>query len=100
MVFIGPKSREDRGFEHSYDVLVDSYESEEDISDWNNYKMAGRVRICLLFSTLSTIFSLVLDGTSHALHSTHHAAVLDKLLQGLFMGTIRYSTQHTALAAL
>ena len=45
MVFVGPKSREDKGFEHSYDVLVDSYESEEDISDWNNYKMAGRVSV-------------------------------------------------------
>lgn len=92
MIFIGPKSREDRGFEHSYDVLVDSYESEEDIRDWNDYKMAGRVRVCLLSSTPSTVFSLVLDGTSHALHGTHHAAILDKLLQGLFMGAIRHST--------
>lgn len=43
MVFVGPKTREDMGFEHSYDVFVDSYESDEDTSDWSNYKMAGRV---------------------------------------------------------
>lgn len=43
MVFVGPKNREDKGFEHSYDVVVDSYESDEDISDWHDYKMAGRV---------------------------------------------------------
>ena len=44
MVFVGPASREDKGFEHSYDVVVDSYQSEEDLSDPDFYKMAGRVR--------------------------------------------------------
>lgn len=44
MVFVGPRNREDLGFNHSYDVLVDSYEADEDLSDWNDYKMAGRVR--------------------------------------------------------
>jgi len=43
MLFIGPASREDAGFGHSYDVLVDSYASDEDLSDPNFYKMAGRV---------------------------------------------------------
>lgn len=43
MVFIGPGSREDAGFYHSYDVLVDSYGSDEDLSDPDWYKMAGRV---------------------------------------------------------
>lgn len=44
MVFIGPASREDAGFSHSYDLMVDSYQSDEDLSDPNFYKMAGRVR--------------------------------------------------------
>lgn len=43
MVFIGPGSREDAGFYHSYDVLVDSYESDEDLNDPDWFKMAGRV---------------------------------------------------------
>ncbi|KAL5519935.1 hypothetical protein ACEPAG_1595 [Sanghuangporus baumii] len=54
MVFVGPKNREDKGFEHSYDVLVDSYESEEDISDWSNYKMAGRMAHHMLYTVLTT----------------------------------------------
>lgn len=41
---MGPGNREDGGFEHSYDVLVDSYEADEDLSDPSFYKMAGRVR--------------------------------------------------------
>ena len=45
IVFVGPESREDKGFSHSYDVLVDSYQSEEDLSDMSYYKMAGRVGI-------------------------------------------------------
>ena len=45
MVFVGPGNREDLGFMHSYDVIVDSYQAEEDLSDPNNYKMAGRVRL-------------------------------------------------------
>ena len=51
MVFVGPKNREDRGFTHSYDVIVDSYESDEDISDWNNYQMAGRVTTINFYAT-------------------------------------------------
>ena len=43
MIFIGPASRQDAGFEHSYDVLVDSYEADEDLNDPTFYKMAGRV---------------------------------------------------------
>ncbi|EJC97894.1 uncharacterized protein FOMMEDRAFT_162234 [Fomitiporia mediterranea MF3/22] len=54
MVFVGPKSREDKGFGHSYDVLVDSYESDEDISDWKNYKMAGRMAHHMLYTVLTT----------------------------------------------
>ena len=45
MVFVGPGSREDAGFNHSYDVLVDSYQSDEDLSDPSFYKMAGRVNV-------------------------------------------------------
>jgi hypothetical protein len=43
MIFIGPKSREDAGFAQSYDVLVDTYQSDEDKKDPMNFKMAGRV---------------------------------------------------------
>ncbi len=45
IVFVGPGSREDAGFRHSYDVLVDTYEADEDLSDPSFYRMAGRVRI-------------------------------------------------------
>lgn len=45
MVFVGPRNREDKGFDHSYDVVVDSYEADENISDPTFYKMAGRVRL-------------------------------------------------------
>ncbi|KAG9041580.1 hypothetical protein FS837_012055 [Tulasnella sp. UAMH 9824] len=41
ILYIGPASREDKGFNHSYDVFVDSYQSDEDFSGW--YKMAGRM---------------------------------------------------------
>ncbi|KAI6114180.1 hypothetical protein F5141DRAFT_1213305 [Pisolithus sp. B1] len=43
ILYIGPATREDAGFIHSYDVYVDSYQSDEDISDPWNYKMAGRI---------------------------------------------------------
>lgn len=43
ILYIGPASREDAGFSHSYDVYVDSYQSDEDLSDPSFYKMAGRV---------------------------------------------------------
>ncbi|KAJ6573165.1 hypothetical protein DFH09DRAFT_1312414 [Mycena vulgaris] len=42
ILFIGPASREDRGFMHSYDVVLDSYHSDEDFdADW--FKMGGRM---------------------------------------------------------
>ncbi|KAG8981346.1 hypothetical protein FRB90_007314, partial [Tulasnella sp. 427] len=41
ILYIGPASREDKGFNHSYDVFVDSYQSDEDLNGW--YKMAGRM---------------------------------------------------------
>jgi len=44
ILFIGPASREDKGFLHSYDVLVDSYQAHEDLSDPLVYNMAGRVK--------------------------------------------------------
>ncbi|KAI5121401.1 hypothetical protein M0805_003173 [Coniferiporia weirii] len=53
MVFVGPRNREDKGFSHSYDVLVDSYESEENLSDWRNYKMAGRMAHHMLYTILT-----------------------------------------------
>jgi len=42
ILFVGPTSREDRGFRNSYDVFVDSYHSDEDYGvGW--YKMGGRM---------------------------------------------------------
>lgn len=76
MVFIGPKSREDMGFTHSYDVFVDSYESDEDISDWSNYKMAGRVCSLPLLNPSSSL-DFQLDGPPHALHHPHNSTVFD-----------------------
>lgn len=66
MVFVGPASREDKGFKHSYDVVVDSYQSEEDLSDPDFYKMAGRVGNCntMLFIDAYTY----LDGSPYAVH--------------------------------
>lgn len=58
MIFIGPASRQDGGFAQSYDVLVDTYESDEDLRDPTHYKMAGRVshlRFLVLTSTLLPI---------------------------------------------
>ena len=49
MVFVGPRNREDLGFNHSYDVIVDSYEADEDLSDLTYYRMAGRVGTNLFF---------------------------------------------------
>ncbi|KAH8114363.1 hypothetical protein DFH11DRAFT_1877670 [Phellopilus nigrolimitatus] len=54
MVFVGPRSREDKGFSHSYDVLVDSYESDEDVSDVKYFKMAGRMAHHMLYTVLTT----------------------------------------------
>ncbi|KAI0036553.1 hypothetical protein K488DRAFT_40997, partial [Vararia minispora EC-137] len=52
IVFVGPASREDLGFRHSYDVLVDSYQSDEDLRDDMNYKMAGRMAHHMLYTAL------------------------------------------------
>ncbi|TCD62315.1 hypothetical protein EIP91_007082 [Steccherinum ochraceum] len=52
MVFVGPRSRQDAGFNHSYDVLVDSYEAEEDLTDPTFYKMAGRMAHHMLYTAL------------------------------------------------
>jgi hypothetical protein len=60
ILFIGPASREDRGFLHSYDVVVDSYMSEEDISaGW--FKMGGRM---VRFSTSPDLCHLLLYPSS------------------------------------
>ncbi|KII90860.1 hypothetical protein PLICRDRAFT_548746 [Plicaturopsis crispa FD-325 SS-3] len=52
MLFIGPGNREDLGFEHSYDVLVDSYQADEDLSDPTFYKMAGRMAHHMLYTAM------------------------------------------------
>ncbi|KAI0345741.1 hypothetical protein BDW22DRAFT_1324957 [Trametopsis cervina] len=52
IVFVGPGSREDAGFRHSYDVLVDTYESDEDLSDPTFYKMAGRMAHHMLYTAM------------------------------------------------
>lgn len=52
ILYIGPASREDAGFAHSYDVYVDSYQSDEDLSDPWNYKMAGRMAHHMLYTAL------------------------------------------------
>ncbi|VDC00748.1 unnamed protein product [Peniophora sp. CBMAI 1063] len=52
MVFVGPKTREDAGFRHSYDVLVDSYQSDEDLRDDKNFKMAGRMAHHMLYTAM------------------------------------------------
>ncbi|CAL1713294.1 unnamed protein product [Somion occarium] len=52
IVFVGPGSREDAGFAHSYDVLVDSYQSDEDLSDPSFYKMAGRMAHHMLYTAM------------------------------------------------
>lgn len=52
IVFVGPGSREDAGFAHSYDVLVDSYESDEDLIDQRVYKMAGRMAHHMLYTAM------------------------------------------------
>ena len=52
MVFVGPASREDAGFDHSYDVLVDTYQAAEDLSDPDDYRMGGRMAHHMLYSAL------------------------------------------------
>ncbi|KAH7884978.1 hypothetical protein F5I97DRAFT_1928401 [Phlebopus sp. FC_14] len=52
IIYIGPASREDKGFAHSYDVFVDSFQSDEDLSDPSFYKMAGRMAHHMLYTAL------------------------------------------------
>ena len=52
ILFVGPGSREDLGFDHSYDVLVDTYQAEEDLSDPDNYQMGGRMAHHMLYSAM------------------------------------------------
>ncbi|KAI9465512.1 hypothetical protein BJY52DRAFT_1183607 [Lactarius psammicola] len=49
ILFIGPANREDAGFEHSYDVFVDTYHAAEDLSNPDEYKMAGRMAHHMLY---------------------------------------------------
>lgn len=49
ILFIGPANREDAGFEHSYDVYVDTYHAAEDLSNPDEYKMAGRMAHHMLY---------------------------------------------------
>src|SRR5712691_6105146 len=52
MLFVGPGSREDAGFDHSYDVLVDTHQAAEDLSDPDEYRMGGRMAHHMLYSAL------------------------------------------------
>ncbi|KAJ7129867.1 hypothetical protein C8R43DRAFT_673819 [Mycena crocata] len=51
MLFIGPGSREDRGFLYSYDVVLDSYMAHEDFNaGW--FKMGGRMAHHMLYTAV------------------------------------------------
>ncbi|KAJ7033236.1 hypothetical protein C8F04DRAFT_1104983 [Mycena alexandri] len=51
ILFIGPASREDRGFMYSYDVVLDSYMSNEDFNaGW--FKMGGRMAHHMLYTAV------------------------------------------------
>ena len=52
ILFIGPATREDSGFNHSYDVFVDSYQAAEDLSDLENYKIGGRMAHHMLYTAM------------------------------------------------
>src|SRR5258707_6707424 len=52
ILFIGPATREDAGFDHSYDVLVDSYQAAEDLSDLEDYRQGGRMAHHMLYTAL------------------------------------------------
>jgi len=52
ILFIGPATREESGFDHSYDVFVDSYQATEDLSDLENYKIGGRMAHHMLYTAL------------------------------------------------
>ncbi|KAF7356315.1 hypothetical protein MVEN_00963800 [Mycena venus] len=50
IVFIGPENREDAGFRHSFDVVVNSYHSTEDMTVW---KLSGRMAHHMLYQVMS-----------------------------------------------
>jgi len=50
MVFIGPANREDAGFQHSFDVVVNSYQSAENMEVW---AMSGRMAHHMLYQVMS-----------------------------------------------
>ena len=52
ILFIGPVSREDTGFDHSFNVLVDTFHAAEDLSDPDEYEMAGRMAHHMLYSAM------------------------------------------------
>ncbi|KAH9980293.1 hypothetical protein BGW80DRAFT_1556876 [Lactifluus volemus] len=52
MLFVGPANREDAGFDHSYDVLVDTYQAQEDLSDPDLYSMGGRMAHHMLYTAM------------------------------------------------
>jgi hypothetical protein len=52
ILFVGPANREDLGFDHSYDVLVDTYQAAEDLSDPEDYKLGGRMAHHMLYTAL------------------------------------------------
>ncbi|KIM89301.1 hypothetical protein PILCRDRAFT_2544 [Piloderma croceum F 1598] len=52
ILFIGPATRQDGGFSQSYDVLVDTYESDESLEDPKHYKMAGRMAHHMLYTAM------------------------------------------------
>ena len=43
IVFVGPSSREDLGFSHSFDLILDSYHTKENLSDPMFFQIGGRV---------------------------------------------------------
>ncbi|CAE6477168.1 unnamed protein product [Rhizoctonia solani] len=51
ILYVGPQTREDAGHKGVYDVLVDGFKSDEDLSgDW--FKMAGRMAHHMLFTAM------------------------------------------------
>lgn len=52
ILFIGPANREDAGFDHSYDVFVDTYHAAEDLSNPDEYKMGGRLAHHMLYTAM------------------------------------------------
>ncbi|EJD41785.1 hypothetical protein AURDEDRAFT_186391 [Auricularia subglabra TFB-10046 SS5] len=53
VVFVGPASREDAGFAGSYDILVDSYKSDENLTTYSEFRMAGRMAHHMLYTAMA-----------------------------------------------